>query len=202
MRMGKKRALLLLTMMAVAPGIALVGCSKSKAPTAHATAPAAAAPAPTVATAPAPAPPTAPATSSATAPSAAAGAAPAAPSGTDNGAPRADLVLLAGAAFDGCKAPAAPPDPPDGHVATREQMLSSHKLTADFNSATDAYLACLDHAADTFNRQYGRIMPLSGLRQVVDLRNRIHNQAVEADQTVANKFNVQLRIYKTRASAP
>lgn len=196
-----KRALLLLTVMAVVPGMALVGCSRGKAPTARATAPAKAAPSPTVATPTVAAAPSAPATSSAIAPAAASGAA--ASSATDNGAPaHADLVLLAGAAFDGCKVPTPPVDPPDGHVATQAQMLNSHKLTSDFNSATDAYLACLDHAADTFNRQYGRIMPLSGVRQVVDLRNRIHNQAVEADQAVANKFNVQLRIYKTRAGAP
>ncbi|HTT05890.1 MAG TPA: hypothetical protein VMF64_11420 [Steroidobacteraceae bacterium] len=199
-----KRAWLLLMMMAGVAGVALVGCSHGKAPTARSTASAKAAPAPAVATATAGAGASAPATGPAATPAAGgAGAGPAAPSGTDNGVPaRADLVLLAGAAFDGCKAPAPPPDPPDGHVATREQMLSSHKLTSDFNAATDTYLACLDHAADNFNRQYGRIMPLSGVRQVIDLHDRIHNQAVDADQAVANKFNVQLRIYKARASAP
>jgi hypothetical protein len=86
-------------------------------------------------------------------------------------------------------------------VATKSQMLGSNRLTADFNTATNAYLGCLDQAASNFNRQYGRIMPLSGLRDVVAIHDRIHNQAVDADQLVANKFNRQLRIYRARGGA-
>jgi hypothetical protein len=173
---------------------ALVACSHGKPPAPSAsnassassatTAPSAAASAPT---APGPAAPAAPVAS---------GAAAAAPASAPPTRP--DLVLLAGAAFDACPAPTQPPAPPDGQVATREQMLVSHKLTADFNSETNDYLACLDKAQTTFDRQYGALLQLAGLRDVANLHNRIHNQAVDADHGVADKFNQQLRAYKAR----
>lgn len=196
---GMKRRLLALTLLSAVPLAAIVGCSHGKAPTTSA-APSASTPPPV---ARAPAASTAPATA-AVAPSATPGAAGAgATAAAGNGAPaRADLVLLAGTAFDGCKAPSAPPDPPDGHVATRAQMLASHKLTADFNTATNVYLACLDQASNNFNRQYGRLLPISSVRDIVNMHDRIHNKAIDADQAVANKFNAQLRIYKARGGAP
>jgi hypothetical protein len=184
-----------LLMMAAMPGAVLVGCSHGKAPAAV-SAPAPTASAPSSSTQPGSASPAA-AGSAATG-----GAAPAAAANAANGVPaRADLVLLAGAAFDGCKAPSTPPDPPDGHVATRAQMLSSHRLTADFNSATNGYLACLDQTANNFTRQYGRVLAPAGARQVLSLHDSIHNKAIDADQAVADKFNNQLRVYKARGGA-
>jgi len=190
---------LLLLMVVSVSGAALVGCSPGKAPSAKAPSAAAGATPGPAAAAAAPANSGAPAAAPTT--PASGGAADVA--GADKAAPaQPDLVLLAGAAFDGCKAPAAPPDPPDGHVATQAQMLSSHKLTADFNSATNGYLACLDLAAKNFNGQYGRILSPAGVRQVVDLQDRIHNKAVDADQAVANRFNLQLRAFKARGGKP
>lgn len=112
-----------------------------------------------------------------------------------------DLVLLAGAALDGCKAPTPPADPPDGAVATRAQMTASHVLTAGFDGATNAYIACIDGAAADFNRQYGPLLSPSALREVRDMQTRSHNAAVDVDDAVADRFNRQLRIYKARGGA-
>jgi hypothetical protein len=195
----KKRYWLL--MVAAMPGAVLVGCSHGKAPAA-ASAPAPPPSAPSSSTPPGSATTAGSASSAAAGSAATGGTGPAAAANATNGVPaRADLVLLAGAAFDGCKSPSAPPDPPDGHVATRAQMLSSHKLTADFNSATSGYLACLDQAANNFTRQYGSILAPAGARQVLSLHDSIHNKAIDADQAVADKFNNQLRVYKARGGA-
>lgn len=184
------RKLLLLTMLGLAGAAALPGCSHRKPPT-----------------------PTAPAaanTSAATAPAAGnAATAPGAPAAAQPGSAQAeggvpahpDLVLLAGAAFDGCAAPTQPPPPPDGRVATEAQMLVAHRQTAQFNSATNVYLACLDKAEETFDRQYGQLLQLNGLQNVASLENRIHNKALDVDHAVADKFNQQLRIFKARGAA-
>jgi hypothetical protein len=77
-------------------------------------------------------------------------------------------------------------------------MIASDTQTQAFNTATNAYLACLDKAASDFDRQYGRILNGNGLREVEAMHTRIHNAAVDSDQAVADKFNQQLRVYKAR----
>ncbi len=106
--------------------------------------------------------------------------------------------MLAGTTFAACKAPAAPPDPPDGKVATKAQMLASNRQTSSYNTETNTYLACLDAAENEFERQYGRVLAQGGLDDIAAIHTRMHNQAVDADHAVADKFNQQLRIYKAR----
>lgn len=112
-----------------------------------------------------------------------------------------DLIVLAGSAFAGCVAPKQPAAPPDGATATRAQMIASDAQTQAFNVATNAYLACLDKTASQFDRQYGPVLNVNGLQQVEAMHTRIHNDAVSADQAVADKFNQQLRIFKARTGA-
>lgn len=139
-----------------------------------------------------------PASAGASAPSGAAPSAPA-PDVVQPGHP--DLIVLAGTEFDGCMPPKQPADPPDGATATRAQMLASHALSQGFDTATNTYLACLDQAERNFDRQYGRGLTVDALREVEAMHTRIHNAAVDVDQTVANKFNQQLRTYKVRGGA-
>jgi hypothetical protein len=176
----------------------LLACSHAKAPVATAgsaagTAPAAAAAADTGAGA-----------------SSSAGAAPAAPAGS--AAPQGsagaaaplhpDVILLAGTALAACVLPTPPAAVPDGKVATRAQMITAHTQTANYNSATNTYIACLDTAQLQFERQYGSVLAPAGQRDIAAMSNHMHNAAIDADQLVANKFNQQLRIYKARGGVP
>jgi hypothetical protein len=166
-------------------GAALLGCSQSRTPTA-AVANGAAAPA---------------AANSAASATGSAGAAPATGNPPAAGAQQPDIILLAGTAFAACMVPAAPPDPPDGKVATTAQMLVSNRQTSSYNAATNAYLACLDAAQSEFERQYGRVLGQGGLDDIAAIHTRMHNQAVDADHAVADKFNQQLRLFKTRSGS-
>lgn len=111
---------------------------------------------------------------------------------------RTDLIVMAGTELDDCTAPKRPSDPPDGASATHAQMAASDAQAQAFNTATNAYLACLDQAASSFSHQYGAVLNANGLREVEAIRNRIHNKAVDVDRAVADKFNQQLRIYQVR----
>ncbi len=129
---------------------------------------------------------------------AASGAGPSAPTPAVIPQAHADLILLAGAELDDCTPPKRPSDPADGATATRAQMVASDAQAQAFNTATNAYLACLDQAANNFNRQYGAVLNANGLKQVQAIHDRIYNAAVDLDHAMADKFNQQLRIYKAR----
>jgi hypothetical protein len=164
--------------------------------------------------------PVAPAGSAASAPAAAAGTgagvtpsageAPAAPavSAAPQGAAGAaapahpDVILLAGTALAACVLPPPPPAAPDGNVATRAQMIAAHGQTANYNAATNTYIACLDAAQLQFERQYGAVLANAGLHDITVMSNRMHNAAIDADQRVADQFNQQLRLYKARGGIP
>jgi hypothetical protein len=133
-------------------------------------------------------------------------AAAAANAGARNAAPNAapghpDLVFLADSVFDACVAPTRPANAPDGATATLMQMQASQAATKAFDAATDAYQKCLSTAAETFLRQYGRGMSQANLQTVDALHTRINNAAVDADQSVADRFNQQLRIFKARSGS-
>ena len=134
----------------------------------------------------------------ATSPAPAATATATAGAGAATSAPHPDLIVEAGAAFDSCSAPAAPGAPPDGATATRRQMLAGQASAKAFDAATAAYSGCLNSAGSNFSRQYGQLLNATGLRQVDALHSKINNSAVDTDQTFADKFNQQLRIFKAR----
>jgi len=135
-----------------------------------------------------------------------AGAGAAAPAAADVGAQNAahnapthpDLIFLADSVFDGCVAPTKPGDVPDGTKATRAQMLAAQITTKAFDAATDVYQSCLSTAATDFVRQYGRGLSASNLQAVDAMHTRINNTALDVDQSVAGRFNQQLRIFNAR----
>jgi uncharacterized membrane protein YeaQ/YmgE (transglycosylase-associated protein family) len=141
------------------------------------------------ASAPVAATPAAPAPAAASAPPGAASAVPAHP----------DLVFLADSVFDGCSAPSRPAELPNGATATRQQMQASQAAARAFDAATDSYQTCLNNAARNFVGQYGRGMDPVNLRAVDNLHTKMNNAAVDIDQSVANQFNQQLRVFKARS---
>jgi len=139
---------------------------------------------------------------------AAAPGAAAAPSAADVGLPNGarntpvhpDVVFLADSVFDGCVAPTKPAEVPQGASATRAQMQAAQITTRAFDAATDAYQSCLQTAATDFVRQYGRGMSASSLQAVDAMHTRINNAALNVDQSVADHFNQQLRIFNAKAA--
>jgi hypothetical protein len=118
---------------------------------------------------------------------------------TTSGAEESDMLKMTRAAFVACGAPSAPSDVPDGATATREQMVATHATVKAFDEATTIYTQCLDTTAYQAGVQFKAVATDADAAAVSALQIQLHNAAIDRDQTLANKFNVQLRRFKARA---
>lgn len=103
------------------------------------------------------------------------------------------------AAFMACGAPAPPSEVPDGATATREQMVAAHTTVKAFDEATTIYTQCVDTTAYQAGVQFKAVATRADTDAISALQTQLHNAAIDRDQAVANRFNVQLRRFKSRA---
>jgi|HubBroStandDraft_6_1064221.scaffolds.fasta_scaffold05986_3 hypothetical protein len=89
-------------------------------------------------------------------------------------------LAAASARAGGCSEPAAFTDVPAGASATREQMLSAQRAIKAYDLAVKAYSDCLHDSGDTSIRA---------------------NQAVERLERIAERFNVELKVFKEHHGA-
>ena len=114
------------------------------------------------------------------------------------GAETSDMLRMARAAFLACGAPEAPHDIPDGATATLEQMASAHATVKAFDEATTIYNQCVDTTAYQAGVQFRAVATNTDTETLNALQTHLHNEAIDRDQQLANRFNVQLRRYKAR----
>jgi hypothetical protein len=84
-----------------------------------------------------------------------------------------------------CKLPPAPSKVPDGNTAQEQEMMAAMQTLKKYNTDVNNYIKCLEFEANQ-NR-------LSR-----DEQARQHNAAIDTLQTVAAKFNEQVRLFKSR----
>jgi hypothetical protein len=100
------------------------------------------------------------------------------------------LLIAAGAAlpaWSGCTLPPPPSKVPDGTNATEQDMVAAMQTLKRYNTDVSNYVKCLEFEANQ-NR-------LSR-----DEQARQHNAAIDGLQTVAAKFNEQVRLFKAKNS--
>jgi hypothetical protein len=118
------------------------------------------------------------------------------------------LALCAGrAAYADCSYPPAPDHLPDGRTATMADMVAAQKTVKEYDAAINAYLACikLEHD-DTVSKmpapEPGK-KPTAEQQKAIDDLDRVevqkHNAAIDQDHSVADRFNEQVRIFKSRS---
>jgi len=100
------------------------------------------------------------------------------------------ICWLAGAPALACDYPPAAPQIPDGKTATSEQMVDAQKAVKDYVSKMEAYIACLDTEAAGTGDQ-----PVTEAQQHIHVEK--HNAAVDEMQNVADKYNAEVRAYKS-----
>jgi hypothetical protein len=114
------------------------------------------------------------------------------------GAPPSGALKMTRAALLACGAPAAPPDVPDGATASREQMVAAHSTVKAFDEATTIYTQCLDTTADQATVQFKTVATSADLDTLRAWQTQLHNAAIDRDQDIADRLNVQLRRFKAR----
>jgi hypothetical protein len=85
-----------------------------------------------------------------------------------------------------CFLPQPPSKLPDGRTASEQEMQLALQTVQQYNSDVMTYLKCLDFEV--------KQNQLSSHEEA-----RLHNDAVETLQRVADKFNEQVRTFKARS---
>ena len=113
------------------------------------------------------------------------------------------IAAAAPASYAACNYPKAPGQFPDGATATQPEMVEAQKSVKQFLADMDVYMSCVDteHPAAPAGTK------LSDEEQKAqDARERVrvqkHNAAVSDMEAVAERFNVQLHIWKDKNAKP
>lgn len=93
--------------------------------------------------------------------------------------------LIAVNAQADCLLPAAPYGIPNGGDAKEQELIAAMHKLQQYNADVENYLQCLDGET-----KLNHISPST--------QDRLHNQAVDSLQKVANRFNEQVRRYKLK----
>jgi|SRR5580658_924449 hypothetical protein len=109
-------------------------------------------------------------------------------------------ALSAGATYADCPYPSPPDKLPDGATATMQDMLAGQKAVAEYNKAITDYTACIDKAlADSISSAGDKLKP----EQKADMQRvetQKHNAAVEQLQSIADRFNEQVKVFKAKSA--
>jgi hypothetical protein len=109
-------------------------------------------------------------------------------------------AALSGAAYADCPYPAAPTNLPDGRTATMEDMLAGQKTVKDYQKSIDVYVACIDKELDDKIAQGGDSLKPQQKTDLQKMEAQKHNAAVDQEQTVADRFNEQVKAFKARSA--
>jgi len=107
-------------------------------------------------------------------------------------------AALAPAAYADCSYPPAPTQLPDGSTATLAQMLSAQKAVQAYNEEMNAYLSCIHLERDSRVAQAGDTLSKQQKAALVAIEDQKHNAAIDQLHAVADRFNAQVKIFKSR----
>jgi len=109
-------------------------------------------------------------------------------------------TLGAAPVYADCTYPVAPDKVPDGATATLEEMLAGQKAVKEFQQAINDYTACIDKELDDKIAKAGDKLKPDQKTDMQRIEAQKHNAAVDQAQAVADRFNEQVKVYKTRAA--
>ena len=119
----------------------------------------------------------------------------------------ATAVLSAGTAYADCSYPTPPDHIPDGNTATLQEMVDAQKAVKEYDKAINAYVACIqlerNDAVTKLAPKPGE-KPSAEQKKAMDDLDRVevqkHNAAIDQLQSVADRFNEQVKVYKAKSA--
>lgn len=115
-------------------------------------------------------------------------------------------MLAAGTAYAECSYPTPPDHLPDGNTATLQEMVEAQKAVKEYDKAINAYVACIQLER---NDAIGKVAkpgekPTADQKKAMDDMERVevqkHNAAIDQLQSVADRFNEQVKVYKAKSN--
>jgi hypothetical protein len=110
------------------------------------------------------------------------------------------LAVLAGPVYADCSYPPPPAKLPDGNTATMEEMIEGKKAVTQYNKDINAYVACIKLEHQTAVSNAGDKLTKEQKADMERMEVQKNNAAVDQLQSIADRFNEQVRIYKARTN--
>jgi hypothetical protein len=107
-------------------------------------------------------------------------------------------ALRAGPAYADCPYPAAPAKIPDGATATMEEMIAGQKAVKEYDTAINQYVACIDNELKDSVAKAGDKLKPEQKADMEKVEAQKHNAAIDQEQSVADRFNEQVKAFKAR----
>jgi hypothetical protein len=111
------------------------------------------------------------------------------------------LAALAGPVYADCTYPPPPAKLPDGNSATMEEMLDGKKAVTQYNKDINAYVACIKLEHETAVTNAGDKLTPQQKADMEKMEVQKNNAAVDQLQSIADRFNEQVRLYKAKNDA-
>jgi hypothetical protein len=107
-------------------------------------------------------------------------------------------VLTAAPVHADCPYPSPPDKIPDGNTASLNDMMTVKKAIADYDAAISVYLDCIKQEHQDAVTKGGDKLTDKQKADLDHIETQRHNAAVAQLQSVADRFNEQVRIYKAK----
>lgn len=108
-------------------------------------------------------------------------------------------ALGAGHAYANCTYPKAPEKLPDGATAALNEMVEAQKAVKAYNDQIKAYTDCLklEHDQEMAKADADK-MPKDQKEELDKVAVQKNNAAVDEAQAITDRFNEQVRIFKSK----
>jgi hypothetical protein len=109
------------------------------------------------------------------------------------------LAASAGPVYADCSYPPPPAKLPDGNTASMQEMLDAKKAVTQYNKDINAYVACIKLEHETAVTTAGDKLTPEQKADMERMEVQKNNAAIDQLQSIADRFNEQVRIYKAKS---